>query len=134
MFAFDATVRFCLKTLEIEGRESTTNFGRVLSLLSPLPSSQKQSQAKNNKIPGFGIFLSFSVGLRQQKRKKMSGILHVFASVACRYGLHVQYESICKTKFGRICLRSIATAKLILICNHFRAGGPLPQIDRTCWF
>ena len=52
----------------------------------PLPSSQKQLQAKINENPRIWDFLS--VELRKQKRKKMSGFL-LLVSVACCCGLCV---------------------------------------------
>ena len=52
-----------------------------------VPSSQKQLQAKINKIPRLWDVLS--VGLRKRKRKEISGNYFCFVIVACCCGLYV---------------------------------------------
>ena len=96
---------------------------------SDVPSSQKQLQAKMNKIPRILDFRS--VQLRKRKRKKIS-VFFLFVNVACCYDLCVPNMTIAKAKakenLGEFICLSITKAKAklnlqIFICNHFRADG-----------
>ena len=89
-----------------------------------------ETLASEKKNPRTFDFLS--VELRKRKRKKISGILFSFVSVACCCSLHLpqhgHYENKCEAKSGGFYLpfhyeRESKINLQIFICNHFRADG-----------
>ena len=100
--------------------------------------SHRNNYKQTNENPGILDFLS--VELRKRKRKKISGILMYFVSVACRCGLCVPNMIIMKANakeiIGEIICLSITKARAkqnhpIFICNRFRADG-IPGGETSC--